>query len=263
MAVAHVYMSSKENNHIGHRIIRLDSVDSTNNYAAKLLLSDDLPHGSVIMADEQTAGKGQRGASWQSKAGENLLFTVVLKPVNLLISEQFKLTQFASLSVLDLLTTYDIKGAIKWPNDIYVDDLKICGMLVENQVSSLFISNILLGIGLNVNQNEFSELPATSLVKKLSSKIPIMDVAMSLCHCLNNRWKLIENRQFDELNDDYHEQLYLRKVPSLFSDEQGDFSGTIIDTTETGLLNVSGRNNEIRSYDLKEIRFVRRNAPSI
>jgi hypothetical protein len=90
-----------------------------------------------------------------------------------------------------------------------------------------------------------------------------MDVAMSLCHCLNNRWKLIENRQFDELNNDYHEQLYLRNIPSLFSDEQGEFSGTIINTTETGLLNVEGRNNEIRSYDLKEIRFVRRNAPSI
>jgi BirA family biotin operon repressor/biotin-[acetyl-CoA-carboxylase] ligase len=259
LAVALVLMSSTEQYPIGHRIIRLDSVDSTNNYAAKLLLSDDLPHGSVIMADEQTAGKGQRGASWL----ENLLFTVILKPVNLSIIEQFKLTQFASLSVFDLLTKYDIKSAIKWPNDIYVDDSKICGMLIENQVSSLFISNILLGIGLNVNQNEFSELQATSLVNKLGSKIPIMDVAMSLCHCLNERWKLIENRQFDELNDDYHEQLYLRNIPSLFSDEQGEFSGTIINTTETGLLNVEGRNNEIRSYDLKEIRFVRRNAPSI
>lgn len=253
-------MSSTEKYPIGHRIIGLDSVDSTNNYAAKLLLSDDLPHGSVIMADEQTAGRGQRGASWMSDAGENLLFTVVLKPVNLSISEQFRLTQFASLSVLDLLTKYDVTGAIKWPNDIYVGGLKICGMLIENEVSSLSISNVLLGIGLNVNQFEFSELQATSLARLRNSKVPVVDVAMSLCHCLNERWKWIENRKLDELNLDYHNRLYLRDIPSLFADDQGEFTGTITNTTEMGLLNVSGRNGVVRAYDLKELRFVRRNA---
>ncbi len=261
MAVARVLMSSTEQYPIGHRIIRLDSVDSTNNYAAKLLASGELSHGSVIMADEQTAGRGQRGASWSSGAGENLLLTIVLKPANLSVSEQFRLTQFASLGLIDLLAKYQLKGSIKWPNDIYVNDKKLSGMLIENQVSSSTISIVLLGIGLNVNQTEFPGLSATSIRSELGAVIPVMELAMSLFHCLNERWKSINNRGFGELDTAYLEQLYLRDIPSLFSDEAGAFMGKIIGTTEQGMLKVVRENNEIRQYDLKEIQFMRRNAP--
>ena len=261
MAVVHVLMSSSDQVPIGHRIIRLDSVDSTNNYAAKLLSSGELSHGSVIMADEQTAGRGQRGSSWTSGAGENLLLTIVLKPANLSVSEQFRLTQFASLGLIDLLEKYHLKGSIKWPNDIYVKDKKLSGMLIENQVSSTSVSTVLLGIGLNVNQTEFPGLAATSLQSELGMFIPVMELAMSLFFCLNERWKALDHRNFSELDNAYQKQLYLRDMPSLFSDETGPFTGTVIGTTEQGLLIIARENDEIRQYDLKELQFMRRNDP--
>lgn len=260
MAVVHVLMSTSDQDPIGHRIIRLDSVDSTNNYAAKLLSSGELAHGSVIMADEQTAGRGQRGSSWSSGAGENLLLTIVLKPANLSVSEQFRLTQFASLALIDLLTKYQLNGAIKWPNDIYVNDLKLSGMLIENQVASTSVSTVLLGIGLNVNQNEFPGLEATSFCLETRERIQLMELAMSLFLCLNERWKAITNRQFKELDEAYRERLYLKDKPALYSDEEGEFLGTIIGTTEQGLLQLV-RGNNVRTYDLKELRFIRRNDP--
>lgn len=254
-------MSSLDQYPIGHRIIRLDSVDSTNNYAAKLISAGELRHGSVIMADEQTAGRGQRGSSWVSKSGENLLISVVLKPENLLIADQFKLTQFASLGVRDLLTKYDITAEIKWPNDIYVNGFKLCGMLIENQVSSSYISQVIVGIGLNVNQVELDGLEATSMALETGQRIPLMDVAMSLFNSLEQRWQFIKNRQFLELDKEYHTHLFLNATPAVYEDSEGEFIGIITGVTEQGLLKVRRGEDQQKEYALKELRFIRRNVP--
>lgn len=252
-------MSFLDQDPIGHRIIRLDSVDSTNNYAAKLFTLGTLPHGSVIMADEQTAGRGQRGAIWSSNPGENLLLTIVLQPVNLSISDQFRLTQFASLAMHELLSKYGLSSAIKWPNDLFVKSLKISGMLIENQVTSNAISNVFLGIGLNVNQTDFDGLSATSMFAETGMKHTLMDVAMSLFSSMNQYWHFVQNTQFVQLDERYQSLLYLRNTLSFFSDDQGDFEGTILGTTEQGLLKVEGRNGEIGTYELKQLRFRQRN----
>ena len=119
----------------GHRIIHLPSVDSTNNYTANLLREGKIGHGAVILADEQLAGRGQRGASWTSKAGENLLVTFLVTPDNLSVNDQEVLTQFITVSIADFLVKIGISASIKWPNDIYVDGKKLAGILIENALN--------------------------------------------------------------------------------------------------------------------------------
>ena len=139
---------------IGRKIVRLESVDSTNNYTANLIKSGELVHGSVIMAVEQTNGRGQMGAEWLVKPGENLTFSIFLDNVNLSVDNQFFLTRLVSVSLIDFLANFNIPAMIKWPNDLFVNDKKIAGVLIENNVSGSFIQKSIIGIGLNVNECE-------------------------------------------------------------------------------------------------------------
>ena len=147
-----------------HDIMWLKSVDSTNEEARRHI--SDIDNLSVLSAYEQTAGRGQRGNTWTSNAGENLMFSIVLKSPVLMAEDHFALNEITALSVADFLTTYGIKAEIKWPNDIYVGDRKICGILIENSFRGNAISSSIIGIGLNINQRNFNvNLPnPTSMV---------------------------------------------------------------------------------------------------
>ena len=133
---------------IGSKIIHLESVDSTNNYAANLVRQGNCDHGTVILADDQFLGKGQRGSEWIATKGDNLTTSIVLTPDNLSVEDQFYLTCLASLSVVDTLKEYHIEASIKWPNDIYVEHKKIAGILIENSFQGNSIKSSIIGIGL-------------------------------------------------------------------------------------------------------------------
>ncbi len=149
-----------------HDIIWLESVDSTNDEAKRHI--SDIDNLSVLSALEQTAGRGQRGNSWTSAPGENLMFSIVLKyscdpiaPGHGLLKplharDQFVLNEIASLSVVDFLSRHGISAMIKWPNDIYVGSKKICGILIENSLRGTYVSSSIIGIGLNINQRNFN-----------------------------------------------------------------------------------------------------------
>ncbi len=130
---------------IGRKIIRLESVDSTNNYIANLLKEGVLEDGTVILADDQYAGRGHRDSEWLANAGENLTFSFFLDNVNLSVQNQFYLTCIVSITLTQLLDKYGISSKIKWPNDIYVDQKKIAGVLIENQLSSTYIKSSIIG----------------------------------------------------------------------------------------------------------------------
>ena len=143
-----------------HDIIWLESTDSTNEEAGRRI--SDLDNLSVLSAVRQTEGRGQRGNSWSSNDGENLTFSIVLKYGNgegfipeIRAADQFAISEAAALAVVDLLASYDIEAKIKWPNDIYVGNRKICGILIENAIRGSYIANSIIGIGLNVNQQTF------------------------------------------------------------------------------------------------------------
>jgi len=244
---------------LGRKIIHLDSVDSTNNYAAMMVSHDKAVHGDVILADEQTAGRGQRGANWQSESGSNLLLSVILKPDNLSVERQFELTQLASLSVVDLLRKIGISAEIKWPNDIYVGNRKICGMLIENSLSGNHIKTAIVGIGLNVNQTKFELQTATSVKLETGLSISIQEVLFSFLGSFNTEYNAFCANGAVGLGKRYREQLMGFGQIRTFEDASGVFEGIIIGVDSKGKLIIQA-NEEERSYDLKEIRFIFRNA---
>ena len=153
------------------KIIRLVETDSTNNYLREQSAKARLPEGSLVIADFQTAGKGQVGNSWESEAGKNLMFSILLYPDFLPANRQFLISQIASLSVKETLEKYTDSVTVKWPNDIYWKDRKICGMLIENDLSGQYLYCSVVGIGLNINQEIFrSDAPNPVSLTQITGK---------------------------------------------------------------------------------------------
>lgn len=239
---------------IGKKIIRLESVDSTNNYIANLLKERKLEEGTVILADEQFAGRGQRDAQWVVNPGENLTFSFYLGNVNLSVQCQFYLTCIVSLSLVRLLEKYELNPKIKWPNDIYIGQQKIAGVLIENQLSSSVINSSIIGIGLNVNQLKFEGLNATSLLLETQQLKPPMEVLFTFIEIFNASWTNFSERMFHDIKLDYITHLFQFNEFKSYHDENGDFEGKITDVADSGHL-VIERNGELKQYDLKEITF--------
>lgn len=243
---------------IGQKIIHLDTVDSTNNYTANLQKQGKIQHGTVILADEQTAGRGQRGATWTSNAGENLLLSLFVAPDNLSVTNQTVLTQFAALSCVFFLRKIGISALIKWPNDIYVNDRKLAGILIENTLRSTSISESIIGIGLNVNQQAFGEVNGTSIALELNQQQQPKEVLFSWLNEMNELWKLVQVGAYEKLAIAYKEHLYLKDETAVYEDKMGVFSGIIRDVDDQGFLIIQ-RETDLLRYDLKEIKLVGRN----
>ena len=239
---------------IGQKIIHLDSVDSTNNYVANLLNDGKIDHGTVVLADAQFAGKGQRSAIWSAKAGENLTFTVLLDNVNLSVSRQFYLNRMVSLSFVRFLCTIGLSPSIKWPNDIFVGGKKIGGILIENQLYQHQIKSSIIGIGLNINQQVFDGFTATSTLLETGVYRNPKDILYGFIDAFNKTWRNYSEASALNIKKDYSKFLYLINQPFQFEDKDGIFEGKIMDVLDSGLLVVE-RNGEKAHYNLKEIVF--------
>ena len=237
---------------IGRNIIRLESVDSTNNYTANRVRAGELRHGAVILAVEQTQGKGQMGAVWHTKPGMNLTFSVFLDNVNLSVERQFILTKIVSLALVDFLKSRGVEAKIKWPNDIYVGKEKIAGVLIENTLKGTTVKRSIVGIGLNTNQLKFGDYPATSLRLQTGDYCSNDEVLFSLIGRLNAWFQKIED---SGINREYLDQLFRIGELASFEDANGIFEGTIIGVEPDGKLCIEC-NDSLRKYSLKEIRFI-------
>lgn len=154
------------------RLIALDSIPSTNTYMAEV--ADSLPHGSVVITHDQSAGRGQRGNKWESAPGANLTFSLLVRPDALPAAEQFRLSEAVSVAIAETVQRHlpDTPIRIKWPNDIYAGDRKICGILIENSIMGTNIRRSIVGIGLNVNQRAFiSDAPNPVSMTQLSGTV--------------------------------------------------------------------------------------------
>ncbi len=243
---------------IGQKIIHLDTVDSTNNYTANLQKEGKIQHGTVILAGEQSAGRGQRGASWTSSAGENLLLSIYLAPDNLSVVDQPALTHFISLSLIDFLRKIGISGKIKWPNDIYVNDQKIAGILIENSIRSSRIAETIIGVGFNVNQTVFDGVNATSIKIQSDQHFQLNDVLFSWIQEMNILWAELSKGNLEMLKSRYKQELFLLNEPAIYSDVTGEFEGIVRDVDDNGYL-ILEKDTERKKYDLKEIKLVGRN----
>lgn len=242
---------------IGQQYIKLKRVDSTNRYAQDLAKNGLLHEGAIINAIEQSSGKGQRGSKWQSMAGKNITLSLFLKPHFLQSKQQFLLSQCIALAVFDCINFYCKKGVfIKWPNDILINDKKAAGILIENTLKNDKIDYSIIGIGLNINQTEFENLPqATSLKLQTGKEFIIDDVLNNLCRQIEKRYLQLKKNSAT-IHENYLENLYQFKTLANYIYKGNKIKALIIDIESSGKLILEKENSEKLICDLKEVEFV-------
>lgn len=241
---------------LGNRIVKLDETASTNVFLQEILVNSTCFEGLVVLTKNQLQGKGQRGNTWESESGKNLTFSVLLKP-NVLIEEQFVLSQVVSLGIYDFLAKLGFEQVvIKWPNDIYVDGKKIAGILIENTLSANKIENCIVGIGLNVNQTQFSpSINATSLAILTDKEFDLKQLLSDLLKCIEFRYLQLKAGKNTQLKQDYLNVLlgYQKPLHYLVNNER--VTGIIRGVSAIGKLQVE-INSQIKEFDLKELSWL-------
>ena len=215
---------------------------------------------TLWVADYQTNGRGQRGNHWHSAEGENLMFTLAVFPTSLLAEKQFQISEITAMAVCDALTTLGIKAQIKWPNDIYVGDKKICGILIEHDLSGKYLSRSIIGVGLNVNQCEFDPfLPNPTSAKLVCGCIQNIDRNGLLQRFVERFFEyydaLLAGANFDE---QYTAELY-RKDGSYYPFRLADgrlLSAEILGIDTCGRLQIKDSEQNHYSLAFKEIDYI-------
>jgi BirA family transcriptional regulator, biotin operon repressor / biotin---[acetyl-CoA-carboxylase] ligase len=241
---------------IGQQLYFLPACDSTNSEAQLLLLKNEATEGCTVITAHQTAGRGQRGNTWEAEPNKNITLSVVLLPKFLAIKHQFYLNMAVSLGVLDLLQELGLKDAqVKWPNDLYFEDKKLGGILIENSINSLSLQHSIAGIGLNVNQLLFENTTATSLAKVLNFTLNLEEVTKRLLELLEKRYLELRNGKTEKLKYDYLQVLYRYQEEHVFDVQNQRVRGQILGVGEDGRLAVEIE-GELRYFAFKEISFV-------
>lgn len=241
-------------------IIKLDTVDSTNNYLKKLANSEEkLPNFLVIWTLNQTNGVGQYGAKWVTESFKNLTFSVLFLHKKFDLTQYFLLNILTAVAVAKTIEEMEIPNVkIKWPNDILLEKHKIGGILIENVIRGTNIEKSIIGIGLNINQTDFSQLPRASSLQKITRKqYDIESVMKSILFNLQKEFTKLEESQFADIYPIYKKYLFQLNKISAFRPKNGkDFSGIIRGVLPSGELLVETENDEIKLFALKEIQLL-------
>ncbi len=233
----------------------IKKVNSTNELLWKMIRESNLPEGFTLYADFQTAGKGQIGNSWESEPKKNLLFSMCLFPKQIPIEHQFIISQFVSLAIKKVLDKYTDGISIKWPNDIYWNDKKLGGILIENSLQGKNFKAVVVGIGLNANQKKFrSNAPnPVSLIqitgKSVRRKKMIRDIQQGIL-------ELYRRLDISQIRESYAEALYRRDGFYLFRAEDELFEAKIRAVHPDGQLELQTLSGESRKFYFKEVQFV-------
>lgn len=236
----------------------LNEVDSTNNYANQLILSEAAEEGTVVLAQYQKKGKGQQGNSWESEYGKNLLMSMVLYPGFLDAGKQFLISKVVSLAIVDFLKTKLSDVSIKWPNDIYIGKNKVAGILIENSLKGTAMFSTIIGIGLNVNQEFFfSDAPNPVSLKQITGKdYEIEAVAEKLFQNILHWYNKLKENRIAEINSVYESNLFCFGQWSLYSAKGETFEARISGIGEFGQLLLEKHDRAITEYMFKEVEFV-------
>lgn len=233
----------------------LQETTSTNDDARR----EQYGHGDVICAERQTAGRGQRGHSWSSGEGLNLTFSVVLEPRFLAVQRQFLLSEAVALALTDTFARFGIPTRIKWTNDIYADDRKITGVLIEHNYSGTQLSRTIVGVGINVNQTEFDpSLPNPVSMRQLTGTVfDRREVLHEFYRRLMTRYAALEAGGEERLQSDYRDRLYMLDIRRPFRRPDGSLvEATIRGVAPSGELLLEHADGHIEGYLFKEIEFV-------
>lgn len=253
-------MSTDHNSNIvGKVLLDYKALPSTNVQALDLIEQNQAEEGMVISARAQTHGRGQRGALWQSNPGDNVTISVILKPSFLAIEDQFYLSKAVSVAVHSVVAQHLPANTvrIKWPNDIYVDDRKVAGILIQNIVQGKFINWSVVGIGLNVLQIQFTDelKNPTSLSLEGAQPVDPVSVRSEICTQLEHYYRSL-HRDKTSLDSIYASLLYRLGKEIVFVRPNGtQFMGSIDGVSVSGALIVSAQGGRQHSYSIKEISY--------
>jgi len=239
---------------MGKQVTYLPKCHSTNDIAADLLTQNNFSNGQVIITDYQYAGRGQRGNTWDSEKGMNLTFSIILEPDFLEAAKNFYLSMAISLGIIDALSALLPDVKIKWPNDLYYENKKIGGILIESNIRSGKLMNSIAGIGINVNQESFTITKASSLKKILGHELQRDSVFQKIISGIDKRYLQLQQKDHKSLKDQYLKNMYRYKEESFFRSDK-DFSGQIAGIDENGQLQISS-GGQIMSFGFKEIEFL-------
>ncbi|MBT8271042.1 MAG: biotin--[acetyl-CoA-carboxylase] ligase [Bacteroidia bacterium] len=240
-------------------IIKLNAIDSTNSYLRQLCTTQELQDLTVVMTKLQLNGRGQMGTTWYSEAGKNLTCSVFKAIDGLPLDQSFAVSMVTSLAMIRTLKRFNIpRLRIKWPNDILSENLKICGILIENVTKNYRIEASILGIGLNVNQTFFSDLPQATSLKNITGNIfDLEELLMSIQEDLKFYFNRFKGSSFEAIKLEYEDILFRRGKPSTFRDGSGEqFPGFIKGVDGSGNLIVRLEDDLIQTFGLKEIQLL-------
>ena len=241
---------------------RSDSIGSTNTYLRELNGGDPAYDYEVAVASFQTAGRGQKGNSWESEAGKNLLFSILAHPGNLKVQEQFYISQAIALAVSDSVMEaigpeYAADVSVKWSNDVYWKDFKMAGILIENTIQGSTICDTVVGVGLDVNQEVFvSDAPNPISLKNIAGKE--FDIEALLNDIIARFIGYMEVKSDERFKADqlYRDRLYRREGFHRFRDENGIFNASIEGIRPDGCLMLLTDKGEHRVYEFKQVQFI-------
>ena len=240
------------------KIIKLDAIDSTNSYLKKLLNKESLDDLSVVISKHQTQGRGRNGNIWSNKPSLNLAFSIYKRFSDFEIDKKFMLNVISSISVYETLKKYNLLDlTIKWPNDIMAADKKIAGILIENNIRRNRIKYSVIGIGININQSEFKNLPnATSVFIETRKLNSVEIVAQELQNTLKKNFDEFKNNERDILNT-YNRLLYRKNEISNFSsNDTCNFQGEIIRVDINGEITIRKLNQQLSKYSESKIKLI-------
>ena len=244
-------------NKIGQPFIQFDTIVSTNSYAIDSLQANLAAHGTVYFAHHQTAGKGQRGKTWITEPGANIILSAILDCNGLLMQHQFLLSVAMALGCYDFFSALaGDETRIKWPNDIYWRDRKAAGILIENIVRGSHWPWAVVGVGININQTTFAEVAKNPVsLKQITGKnFNTVELAKQLCDCLEKRYQQVVNDDFEHLLNDYNAHLYKAKQVVSLKKESAVFKCTIDGVNKHGQLLVTGASQQ--SFGFGEVEWV-------
>jgi BirA family biotin operon repressor/biotin-[acetyl-CoA-carboxylase] ligase len=240
------------------KLIKLDAIDSTNDFLKALASQDELENFTTVTAENQTKGKGQVGGVWKTQAGKNLTMSVLIKDFLFNNDEVFNLSLVVSLSVAEVLKTLNIPDiCIKWPNDILSYNKKLVGILIENTLKSDGSIVSVAGIGINVNQTDFAELPTASSMAAIAGKsFDKEELAVLIVEKLKEKIQLW-NTSSQNFWDDYFNFLFKKGIPTAFRDNNNqDFMGIIQGVSPIGKLQVLLEDDSVAEFEIKEVKML-------
>ena len=241
------------------KLIKLDAIDSTNDFLKGLTQNQALENYTVVTAKSQTKGKGQHGEKWQTESSKNLITSILIKNTLSNIEGVFELNIAIALGITEALKKFEIPSvSVKWPNDIMSENKKIAGILIENSIKSNGSIESIVGIGLNVNQTNFDNLPRASSLKNITNTEYNTDEILEILVMeIQKKVNLIVENQASLLWKQYEENLFKSGIPMAFEEQNGNkFMGIIQGVTKIGKLKIALEDSTIRYFGIKEIRLL-------